>query len=439
MKPNAIHHSRRDFVKLSTAAIAGLSPLAGGIPASVFAAGTDRFRVGIIGCGNRGSGAAANVLEADPAVEIVAVADPLGDRIEAFKAKVETLCQKLPGSPFQRLKLTPDTTFVGFDAYKKLLAIDPLDLVVICSPVAFHPLHLEACVRAGKNAFMEKPAAVDPVGARRVIAAGELAKQKGLAVGTGTQRRHEAVYLQNYRAVAEGAIGKIVSGRIWWCGGDARKVLERVEGEDDSHLMVRNWYQYTEMCGDHIVEQHVHNIDVANWFIGRPPQLAMGFGARTRRKLGNRYDFFSVDFDYGDDVTVHSMSRQINGCYQRIGEHLVGTKGSVMPGGKISGTGIKSKPDKDAANPYVQEHVDLIRSIREGKPLNEARGIAEATLAAIMGRISAYTGQVIRWTDLTERTDGPWYSLALKPGPEDFEAGPTTLPPTGVVPLPGAA
>lgn len=427
--------SRRDFVKLSTAAIAGLAPLAGAIPSSVFGAGNDRVRVGIIGCGNRGSGAAANVLEADPAVEIVAVADPLGDRIDAFKAKLATLCQKLPGDPMGRFKVTPDSTFVGFDGYKRLLAVNPLDLVVICSPVAFHPLHLEACINAGKHAFMEKPAAVDPVGARRVIAAGELAKQKGLAVGAGTQRRHEAVYLENHRAIADGAIGKIISGRIWWCGGNARLELERVDGEDDAHLMVRNWYQFTEMCGDHIVEQHVHNIDVANWFIGRPPQMAMGFGGRARRRLGNRYDFFSVDFDYGEDVTVHSMSRQINGCYQRIGEQFVGTKGSMWPSGKIAGA--KSKPRKEEANPYVQEHVDLIRSIREGRPLNEARGVAEATLGAIMGRISAYTGQIVRWTDLTERAESPWYNLALKPGPEDFEAGGIALPPTGVVPLPG--
>ncbi len=422
-------------MKLSTAAIAGLAPLAGAIPAPVFAAGTDKVRVGIIGCGNRGSGAAANVLEADPGVEIVAVADALGDRIDLFKTKLRGLCEKLPGDPLERVRLTPETTFVGFDAYRKLLAVSPLDLVVICSPVAFHPLHLEACVKAGKHTFMEKPAAVDPAGVRRVIAAGELAREKGLAVGAGTQRRHEAVYLDNYRAVADGAIGKIVSARIWWCGGDARRELERVEGEDDARLMVRNWYQFTEMCGDHIVEQHVHNIDVANWFIGRPPQMAMGFGARARRQLGNRYDFFSVDFDYGEDVTVHSMARQINGCYQRIGEHLVGTKGAMWPSGKVAGE--RSKGKKDAANPYVQEHVDLIRSIREGKPLNEARGVAEATMAAIMGRISAYTGQIVRWIDLMERADSPWYNLALSPAAEDFETGKVTAPPAGIVPLPG--
>ncbi|MBM3859329.1 MAG: Gfo/Idh/MocA family oxidoreductase [Verrucomicrobia bacterium] len=430
--------TRRDFLKQSVATLAALTPLAGTVPTGVFAAGSDRIRVGIIGCGGRGTGAVTNCLEADPAVEIVAVADALSDRVAKFKDQLTKWCQEHLKEGERRVKITPDTTFLGFDSYRKLLAIRPLDVVVITSSVVFHPLHLEAAIQAGKHVFVEKPAGVDPVGVRRVIAAGELAKQKGLSVVAGTQRRHDPVYIENHKAVADGAIGKIISGRVWWCGGDPRRVYDRVEGESDAQFMVRNWYQFVEMCGDHIVEQHVHNLDVANWFIGRPPQLALGFGGRARRELGNRYDFFSVDFDYGDDVTVHSMSRQINGCYQRTSEQLVGATGSVWPGGKITGT--RPRPARrDTVNPLVQEHVDLIRSIREGKPLSEARGLAEATLTAIMGRISAYTGQIVRLTDLTERKDSPWYNLALSPTAEDFEKGTVKLPPTGVVPLPGAA
>lgn len=429
--------TRRDFMRRSAATLSALAPLAGAAPLRGFAAGTERIRVGVIGCGNRGADAAINCLEADPAVEIVAAADVLPDRALKFGGKLHAWCKAQPASAGHRVTIAPETSFRGFDGYRKLLAVAPLDAVIVTSPVAFHPLHLEAAIQAGKHAFMEKPAAVDPVGARRVIAAGELAKQKGLSIVAGTQRRHDPAYLENHKAVAGGAIGRILSGRVWWCGGNARKEYERAEGETDAQFMVRNWYQFTELCGDHIVEQHVHNLDVANWFIGRPPQFALGFGGRARRNLGNRYDFFSVDFDYGEDVTIHSMSRQINGCYQRIGEHLVGTSGAVWPGGKLTGAGSKPVRPKETVNPYVQEHADLIRSIREGKPLSEARGVAEATLTAIMGRISAYTGQIVRWVDLTERTDSPWYNLALSPSPEDFEKGTVTVPAAGVGPLPG--
>ena len=293
-------------------------------------------------------------------------------------------------------------------------------------------------MKAGKHVFVEKAAAVDPVGCRRMIAAGELAKTKGLSIVTGTQRRHDPRYLENLQAVHDGAIGKLLTGRVWWCGGDPRRVYERRAGESDAEFMVRNWYQYAELCGDHIVEQHVHNLDVANWFIGRPPQLALGFGMRARRELGNRYDFFSVDFEYGDDVTVHSMARQIPKCYNRNGEHFVGTKGTVWAGGKMSVAAKGKDKGKKVVNPLVQEHADLIRSIRNGQPLNEARGLAESTLTAIMGRISAYTGQVVRWADLTTNQESPWYNLQLSPGPEDFERGRVKVPPAGVIPLPGA-
>ena len=438
MKNESLAPTRREFLRKSTTAAAAISTLAAA-PSRVFAAGNERIRVGVIGCGNRGSGAAANCLEADPAVEIVAVADALPDRVTKFSESLADWAGKNSKPGERRVTVTKETTFIGFDAYRRLLAVAPLDVVIVTSPVAFHPLHLEACVKAGKHVFVEKAAAADPVGCRRLIAAGELAKERKLSVVAGTQRRHDPVYLENRKAVADGAIGKILSGRVWWCGGNARRQFERVEGETDGQFMVRNWYQFTELCGDHIVEQHVHNLDVANWFIGRPPQFALGFGGRARRPIGDRYDFFSVDFDYGDDVTVHSMSRQINGCYQRISEQLVGATGSVWPGGKLTPAGKPAAKPKGGVNPYVQEHVDLIRSIREGKPLCETRGVAEATLTAIMGRISAYTGQIVRWIDLTEQKDSPWYNLQLHPSPEDFETGNVKVPGDGDFPLPGKA
>ena len=190
--------------------------------------------------------------------------------------------------------------FGGYDGYRKVLALSDVDMVILGTPPAFRPVHFEAAIKAGKHVFMEKPVAVDPPGARKVMEAGDLAKQKGLAVVAGTQRRYQKVYRENAYAVSHGAIGRILGGRIWWCGG-ALWYTHREANESDADYMVRNWVSFAEMSGDHIVEQHVHNIDVANWFIGRPPKMALGFGGRARRKTGDQFDFFSIDYDYGDD------------------------------------------------------------------------------------------------------------------------------------------
>ena len=206
--------------------------------------------------------------------------------------------------------------------------------------------------------------------------------------------------------------------------------------------MVRNWLNFNEMSGDHIVEQHVHNLDVANWFIGHPPNLAIGFGGRARRITGNQFDFFSIDFDYGDGCHIHSMCRQVNGCYTRISEFFSGTEGQTWGNGRLKSTNDKKIEILDFAEhggPYVQEHIDLMQSIIDGKPLNEARRVAESTLTAIMGRISAYTGQLVRWSDLTENAKSPFYNRALSPSAEDFESGNVKAPEDDVVPIPGKA
>jgi predicted dehydrogenase len=392
----------------------------------------------MIGCGGRGTDAATNCLQADDGVEIVAIADAFQDRVDRCLTTVKQWCEK-NSQPFgQRMKATPETTFLGFDAYKKLLALKEVDVALIATPACFHPVHLEAAIQAGKNAFVEKPAGVDPPGMRKVIAAGELAKQKALAIVAGTQRRHQAKYLQNAHAIAQGAIGKIKAGRVWWCGG-AGRAPRKPPGQSDAEYLVRNWYSFSMMSGDHIVEQHVHNLDVANWFIGRPPELALGFGGRARRQGGNQYDFFSVDFDYGDDVIVHSMCRQVNGCFTRVSEQFIGAGGSVWGDGKLTGKQVAVPDFEEKGGPYVQEHRDLIKSIREGKPLNEARSVAEATMVAIMGRISAYTGQIVRWSDLTKNEKSQWYNLTLKPTALDFEQGTVVAPQENVIPVPGQA
>jgi predicted dehydrogenase len=388
-----------------------------------------KFKVGVVGCGGRGSGAMENILEASKVsgiqVEIYSVADFFPDRAATAAKKYE---------------IPAERTFSGPAAYHEVMA-QPVDIVILATPPMFRPTHLEAALNAGKHCFIEKPVAVDPVGARKVMALDDLAMQKGLSVVSGNQRRHQGSYLRNQYAIANGAIGKILGGTISWCGG-ALWFKERENGESDPNYLVRNWVSFSEMSGDHIVEQHVHNIDVANWFIGRPPVSALGFGGRARRKTGNQFDFFSVDFNYGDDCHIHSMCRQINGTYGGVNEFFSGTEGTAYGGGKIQSARLAQLEVPEFAthdNPYVQEHIDLLNSIVKEKPLITARSIAESTLTAIMGRISAYTGQLVRWSDLTTKTDSPWYNLSLSPSPSDFEKDKVVAPKDNVWPVPGEA
>jgi len=203
----------------------------------------------------------------------------------------------------------------------------------------------------------------------------------------------------------------------------------RDANESDTSYLTRNWVNFTEMSGDHIVEQHVHNLDVAVWFLGRLPVAANGFGGRARRKTGNQFDFFSIDYDFGDDVHIHSQCRQLSGTYQHVGEMFTGTEGSCYGGGKVNGKQVQVAEIKvDSGNGQVQEHVDLIRSALAGKPLNDAKSIAESTLVAIMGRISAYTGEMVRWADLVQNEQSPFYNMACAPAASDFEKGPIKLP-----------
>lgn len=415
--------SRRDFIK--TSAATGMAMLLSGTD-KVFAQRSKKMRVALIGCGSRGNEALGDCLAAGEylglGLEVVATAD-------WFRHKAEETGKKY--------NVLPSRCFGGAEGYKKLLETNA-NVVLMATPPNFRPVHFEAAIEAGKHVFMEKPVAVDPPGARRIIETGELARQKGLAVVAGTQRRHQSNYRRNQYAVERGAIGKIRGGCLWWCGG-ALWYKTRQPNESDADYMVRNWVSFAEMSGDHIVEQHVHNLDIANWFIGHPPIRALGFGGRTRRKTGNQFDFFSVQYDYADDLHIHSMCRQVNGCYGRAGEHFVGSQGSTWgDDSKMWSSKNIDIPDfPEPSGPYVQEHIDLLSSILEDKPLNEARNVAESTLTAIMGRISAYTGQLVRWSDLTESKDSQWYNLTLKPTAEGFEKGHVVAPPDNVVPIPG--
>ncbi|MFO1522487.1 MAG: Gfo/Idh/MocA family oxidoreductase [Kiritimatiellia bacterium] len=414
--------TRRDFVK--TAAATGALASAAGLTPALGQDAKKVMKVALVGCGGRGSGAIENHKRACEHVgvefKVVATAD-------AFKGQAEGLGGKY-GVP-------ADHCFGGFDAYKKAIDAGP-DVVLLATPPAFRPVHLEYAINAGKNVFMEKPVAVDPPGIRKVIAAGEMAKQKGLAIVAGTQRRHEKGYLQNFHRVSKGAIGDIKGGAVRWL--QARLWFKtRNPGENDAEYMARNWVNFTSMSGDHIVEQHVHNIDVALWFIGRPPVTALGFGGRARRKTGDQYDFFSVDFDFGQGVHINSACRQVNGTYGGVNEFFVGSKGEVYGNGKITGDKIDAPDFEEVGGPYVQEHIDLLRSILAGKPLNEAQQVANSTMAAIMGRISAYTGQIVRWSDVMENEKSPFYSLTCTPTALDFETGNVKCPAEETAPVPG--
>jgi len=390
--------SRRDFIK--TSAVVGASAALGGTE-RLFAQGSDKLRVGLIGCGWRGTGAAQDCVNSAPNMEIVAMGDLFQDQVDWSLAQLSRKAD-------DKVSVTEDTSFVGFDAYKKVIACD-IDMVILGTPPHFRPEHFKAAVEAGKHVFMEKPVAVDPVGIRSIISSSELAKQKGLSIVAGTQRRHQEHYLEIIKRIHNGDIGEIVSGQCYWNMGELW--VERAEenmqkrlalGWSDMEWQCRNWLFFTWLSGDHIVEQHVHNLDIINWAIGAHPVQAMGMGGREVRtdpKYGNIFDHFAVEYEYPNGVRVLSMCRQTAGCHEQVSERVVGTRGQTYTDGSngfVEGQNAY-KYEGESPDPYVQEHADLIASIRGGKPLNEGRRIAESTMTAIMGRISAYTGRALKW------------------------------------------
>ncbi|MCA8969748.1 MAG: Gfo/Idh/MocA family oxidoreductase [Planctomycetes bacterium] len=358
------------------------------------------IKVGLVGCGGRGTGAAHNCVESSEGVEIHALGDLMPERLQRCRDNLSTSI----GNAFQ---VKDETCFTGFDAYKQVLASD-IDLVILATPPGFRPMMFEAAVEAGKHVFMEKPVAVCPAGVRQVIAAGEKAKTKGLAVVSGTQRRHEPGYLATIEKLSEGAIGDIVSARCYWNQGFLWSV-ERKPEFTDLEWQIRNWLYFTWLSGDHIVEQHIHNIDVINWVMGGPPKIARGMGGRqvrTDERFGHIFDHFSIEYEYPNGVKLQSLCRQIDGTWRRVGEEVHGTKGHCNPSGRIRGEkNWKFEKPEGKQNPYVLEHRDLIASIRQGEPLNEARRVAESTLTAIIGRMSAYSGKEVEFAWAMEKSE----------------------------------
>jgi myo-inositol 2-dehydrogenase / D-chiro-inositol 1-dehydrogenase len=381
------------------------------------------LKAGVIGCGGRGSGAAINFLDAGPNLSIVALGDVFQDRLDSLKDKLK----KEKG-----VEVPAENCFVGFDAFEKVIDAG-VDIVILATPPKFRPEHFEAAVKARKHVFMEKPLAVDSAGIRQIIAASKMADSQGLKVVTGTQRRHQHSYINLWKEINNNAIGQIISANVYWNGG---KLWHRDKNADWSEMewMIRDWVNWCWLSGDHIVEQHVHNIDVANWFIGGHPAKAVGFGSRQRRVTGDQYDNFSVDFIYEDGRHVHSMCRQINGCANGVYEIFHGTKAmAITAGGSnqiVDAAGNQLfQAEGSETSPYVQEHINLVTCIRQNISFNEAEATAESNLVAIMGRVSAYTGKEVTYDEMMNSD--------MKLGPTTYIMGDIGYMENAQVPVPG--
>jgi predicted dehydrogenase len=318
---------------------------------------------------------------------------------DLFQDRIDESLAKLREEAAEKVNVTPETCFIGFDSYGKVIGLD-VDIVLLTAPPHFRPAHLQAAVEAGKHVFMEKPVAVDPVGVRSIISSSELAAEKGLAIVAGTQRRHEAKYLELIKRIQAGWIGEIVAAQCCWNWDIQDWHFEKRKSEwSDMEWQIRCWPYFTWLSGDHIVEQHVHNLDVINWAIGSPPVKCMGMGGRQTRtgpEYGNIFDHFAVEYEYPGGIRVMSMCRQAKGTTERVAERIVGTEGVAYSRGRIRG----DRPwefEGNSPNSYVQQHADLIKSICDGEPLNEGRNVAESTMTGIMGRMSAYTGRAVQW------------------------------------------
>ncbi|WP_156810953.1 Gfo/Idh/MocA family protein [Phocaeicola abscessus] len=387
------------------------------------------LKVGLVGCGGRGSGAVENLLEAADGITVVALGDVFSDRLESVKKMLaEKYDQKVPD----------EGCFVGFDAYQKVIDAG-IDMVILTTPPVFRPAHFQYAVEKGVHAFLEKPIAVDSKGYRTIMATSKQAVAKGLSVVTGTQRHHQRPYVEAFQKIQEGLIGEITGGNVYWNQG-MLWYRTRQQGWSDMEWMIRDWVNWKWLSGDHIVEQHVHNIDIFLWMTGLHPVKATAVGSRQRRITGDQYDNFSVDFEFGNGIHLHSMCRQIDGCSTNVSEFIQGTKGSwnseTHEIKDLAGNVIwkfdeeASKAQFKQQNPYVLEHVDWVNHIRKGEGHDESEETGISTLAGVMGREAAYTGQTITWDDITA-SEMDYLPKKLEFGSMDMS--------TYTVPVPGNA
>ncbi|MBI3838708.1 MAG: Gfo/Idh/MocA family oxidoreductase [Planctomycetia bacterium] len=420
-KPSAA--SRRDFLKTSTAIVGGALAGSLAIARSAHAAGDDQIRIALIGCGGRGTGAANQALSTQGNVKLIAMADIYKDHLDH---SYQTLLKQ--ENLKSRIDVPDDRKFVGFDAFQKALDAGP-DLVILATPPGFRPMHFEAAVKANKHIFMEKPVATDAPGVRRVLAAAEESKKRNLAVGVGLQRHHQNVYLETIKRLQDGAIGEIIATRVYW-NGSTPWMHERKPGQSEMDYQLTNWYYFTWICGDHIVEQHIHNMDVINWLKNGYPVKANGMGGCQVRKgkdYGETFDHHCVEFEYADGSRMFSQCRHIPGCWNSVSEHAHGTKGTANIGNGMikstSGSTVETwRYRGPTPDPYQVEHDDLFASIRSGNPINEAENGAKSTMTAILGRMCTYSGKEVTWDQAINS------EINLAPDEFSFAATPKSLP-----------
>jgi predicted dehydrogenase len=424
---NSSNQSRRDFVKKTSLIASSLAALpfltnAHHVNTSV----DDSIKIALVGCGNRGAGAAMQALLTKQNVKLVAMADAFRDRLDGC-FKVLSDPNNEDGNVSDRVAVPDENKFVGFDGYKKAMAL--ADVVILTTPPGFRPIHFEEAVNQGKQIFMEKPVATDPAGIKRVLDAAVIARQKKLNVVVGLQRHYQNSYKELYKKYKEGMIGDIVSAQAWW-NNEGVWMNPRKYNQTEMEYQMRNWYYFNWLCGDHIVEQHIHNIDVINWFKGGYPVKAQGMGGREVRKgkdYGEIFDHHYVEFQYADGSILNSQCRHIKGTMSKVDELIVGTKGSIFCGaaniadrkGKVLYQYDRTKEN----NPYQTEHDELFAAIAKKEyKYDDTENGAKSTMTAILGRLATYTGQVVEFDKALNS------GMTIMPTKFDFNALPPLLP-----------
>jgi len=416
--------TRRAFVKQTSLLAGSLAALPMLSRAEFFnTAADDTIKVALVGCGGRGTSAAMQALQTKQNVKVVALADAFADRLDDC---LKTLTAA-DSAVKNKVAVAEENKFVGFDGYKKAMAL--ADVVILATPPGFRPLHFEEAVRQGKQIFMEKPVATDPAGIKTVLAAAEVAKSKKLNVVVGLQRHYQNSYRALHGKFKEGMIGELLSAQAWW--NDAGVwVNPRKPGQTEMEYQMRNWYYFNWICGDHIVEQHIHNLDVVNWFKGAYPVKAQGMGGREVRKgkeFGEIFDHHYVEFQYADGMILNSQCRHIKGTYTKVDEQLVGSKGTIFCGAKNiidrSGKVLYQFDGKQENNPYQTEHDELFAAIAKGEyRFADAENAALSTMTSIVGRLATYSGQSI---DFQKALDS---GLSIAPTRFDWNATPPVVP-----------
>ncbi|WP_343522354.1 Gfo/Idh/MocA family oxidoreductase [Pedobacter sp.] len=413
---------RRDFLK-ATAMLAGGAMLSSIPLAGAYASGSDTIKIALIGCGDRGTGAAFQALSTKFNIKLVAMADAFQDRLDGSY-------QSLSAKFAAKMDVPKERQFVGFDAYLK--AIPLADVVLLTTPPGFRPIHFEEAVKQNKQIFMEKPVAVDAPGIRKVLAAAEEAKKKKLNVVVGLQRRYQANYREAMKRIQDGAIGDVTAGQVYWNSGGVW-VRPRKPNQTEMEYQMRNWYYFNWLCGDHIVEQHVHNIDIANWIKNGHPVSVQGTGSRawrTGKDYGEIYDNHSIELTYADGAVIHSQCRHFEGISNRVDESFQGTKGKIYLSANnqaimkdYGGKELYNHNTKGNANPYQTEHDELFDAVSKGEyKFSNVDYAATSTFSSIIGRLATYSGQTIKWDEALAS------NISLMPERFAWDANPKLMP-----------